>query len=93
MANMQLAQKLGIAEKIPITSAIRQPGCDAQYAELAGVQGKHALYVGECACRHRYEIKVLIKKAQSMHQLSIGRDGGLSIGAGKGHKIGELDEY
>lgn len=27
------------------------------------------------------------------HKLSLGRDGGIGIGSGKGHKIGELNEY
>lgn len=93
MADMALASKLGVASVIPITDAIRQPDCSASFAELAGVQGKHAIYVGECACRHRYEIKVLLKKAQEEYKLSLGRDGGIGIGSGKGHKIGELGDY
>lgn len=93
MANpVEQAAKLGIAYKIPITAAIRQVGCDAVYAEFAGVQGKHALYLGECSCRHRYEIKVLLKKAQAQQQLTI-QNGDIGVGKSRGFQLKDLGEY
>lgn len=93
MDRAEQARRLGVALRVPITAAIRQPSCNASFAEFAGVEGNHALYLGECSCRHRYEIRVLIKNAQVDNQLAVNTDGTVGIGNAKGFKLGGLDEY
>lgn len=86
------AGRLGIPLKIAITDDIRYDYCDARIADLTSIEGKHALYTGECSCGHNYQLKRLIADLQKEHLLSINTTGQIEVKHNADDKTA-LEEY
>lgn len=91
MSNLEEeASKLGIPMKMVVDDGLRYSYCDAHEATLVSIEGKHAVYKGQCANQHKYEQRFLISEIQQgLHILG----GELVIGDGKSFDGGELEEY
>lgn len=88
------ARSLGIPMKMVIDDGLRYQECNAHAATLTSIEGKHAIYKGECGVGHTYEQKFLIAdlKASAGQKYSI-VNGKLTIGKDKIYKAKNLEEY
>lgn len=84
------AAQLGIPMSITVTDKLRYSYCDAHQANLASIEGKQAVYKGECANGHNYEMEYEIEELQRMARIE---NGELVFGDGKGYQATDLEEY
>lgn len=84
------ANSLGIPMHIAIDDNLRYTTCDAHMANLVSIEGKHAVYKGECVNQHVYETRFEIQELQRRAQIV---NGELSFGSGKSFQAQPLEEY
>jgi hypothetical protein len=88
------ATELGIPMQIRIDDKTRYSYCDAHMANLASIEGKHAIYKGECANGHVYEVRRLIAELQQEVVRSAQIiNGEVVVGDGKSFAATDLEEY
>lgn len=88
------AASLGIPMKIVVDDKLRYSYCDAHEAVLVSLEGKHAIYKGQCANGHRYEVKRLVSELQAEFSQKLQFiNGRLSLGREEGFKAGDLEEF
>lgn len=85
-----LAKQYGIPMEVEINDDTRQKDCDAHMATLVSIEGKQAIYEGECTVGHHYEFVHELTEAQQAIQIV---NGELSLGADKGYEATNLQEY
>lgn len=80
--------------QIKIDDDIRYNDCVAHMANLASIEGKHAIYKGECAVGHIYEVRRLISELQQEMLQSVQIiNGQISVGKDEGFSSPGLAEY
>lgn len=84
------ANQLGIPMQVQIDDAVRYPECVAHLASLASIEGKFAVYKGECNMRHVYQMRYEIEELQQRAQIV---NGELSFGGAKSFQAQPLEEY
>lgn len=95
MASLEAqAAELGIPMQIQIDDETRYSYCDAHMATLASLEGKHAIYKGECANGHTYEVKRLVAELQAEVKRTMQIiNGEVVIGDDAGFSSPGLEEY
>lgn len=84
------AKQLGIPMQVVVDDGLRYSYCAAHTATLASIEGTRAVYSGECANRHKYEMTYEIHELQQKAQIV---NGEIVVGEGKGYKAQDLEEY
>lgn len=84
------ANSLGIPMQIAVDDGLRYSDCDAHMANLVSIEGKLAVYKGECMMGHNYEMRREIEELRRSAQI-IG--GELVFGSEKGFVAGELEDF
>lgn len=88
------ARSLGIPMQIHVDDETRYSWCSAHMANLTGIEGKHAIYKGECANGHLYEVRRLISELQQEMKNSVQIiNGGVVVGKDEGFSSPGLAEY
>lgn len=88
------AKSLGIPMKIKVDNQLRYSYCDAHMATLVSIEGKHALYKGQCINRHTYEVRRLVSELQQEMLQSVQIiNGQVTLGKDEGFSSPGLAEY
>lgn len=91
MASLEAqAASLGIPMQMTVDDGLRYSYCDAHVANLASIEGKIAIYRGECGNRHEYEQRFEVEELQRMARIE---NGEIVVGNGKAFKAEELEEF
>jgi hypothetical protein len=84
------ANLFGIPMQITIDNDLRYSDCDAHMATLTSIEGKHAIYKGECMMGHNYEMSYEIEELKKMAHIE---NGEIVFGDKKDFVAGDLEEY
>lgn len=84
------AASLGIPLHIVIDDRMRYSSCDAHAANLASIEGTQAIYQGECAMGHHYDMEFEIEELKKMAHIE---NGELVFGDKKGFVSDGLEEF
>lgn len=84
------ARELGIPMRLDVNDELRYSYCDAHMATLVSIEGKHAIYKGQCTLQHEYEQRFEITELQAMARIE---NDEIVIGQSKGFVADALDEY
>lgn len=84
------AAMLGIPMQLNVDDKLRYSYCDAHMANLVSIEGKNAVYKGECANGHQYEMEYEIEELKRMAQIV---NGEIVFGGQKGYQADSLEEY
>lgn len=84
------AAHLGIPLQMKIDDDTRYSYCSAHMATLASIEGKNAIYKGECNNGHIYEAEFEIEELQRMAHIE---NGEIVFGDKKGYEADKLEEY
>lgn len=76
-----MAAREGIPMKMLVDDGLRYSYCSAHMADLVSIEGTQAVYRGECANRHQYEMRRELDEIRQMAQIV---NGELAYGNDKG---------
>lgn len=85
------ANSLGIPMHIVVDDSLRYSYCSAHAANLVSIEGTQAIYKGECANGHEYDMEFEIEELRRM--MTLNKDGTISIGNDRGFVSEGLQEY
>lgn len=84
------AKTLGIPTHIIIDDVTRYSDCDAHAANLVSIEGKIAVYKGECNMGHNYESRMEIHELQKMAHIE---NGEIVYGSKKDFEMPSLENF
>lgn len=83
------ANTLGIPTHIVIDDKLRYQECAAHAANLVSIEGKNAIYQGECGVGHHYDMEFTFEELRRMMHIE---NGEIVYGNAKAFEGGELEE-
>lgn len=84
------AATLGIPLHIQIDNDTRYSDCVAHAANLVSIEGRNAVYKGECGVGHQYENEFTIEELRNMARIE---NGSIVYGTGKTPELPSLGEF